>query len=103
MLPKPLKDKKKAENHRPIILTNCIANVCKTVGKNLILGHYEANKVFGPQQRTQRANRFRTDNLIVLTQHISEGYQWSEMVGLNCLDIEEAFDADLKIRFDWQN
>ena len=28
MLPKPQKDKKKAENYRPISLTNCIAKVC---------------------------------------------------------------------------
>ena len=93
MLPKPQKDKKKAENYRPISLTNCIAKVCETVVKNLILDHCEANKVFGPQQSAYRANRCTTDNLLVLTQHISEAYQRSEMVGLVCLDDEKAFDA----------
>ena len=93
MLPKPQKDKKKAENYRPISLTNCIAKVCENVVKNLILDHCEANKVFGPQQSAYRANRCTTDDLLVLTQHISEAYQWSEMVGLVCLDVEKAFDA----------
>ena len=93
MLPKPQKDKKKAENYRPISHTNCIAKVCKTFVKNLILDHCDANKVFGPQQSAYRANRCTTDNLHVLTQHISEAYQWSDMVGLVCLDVEKAFDA----------
>ena len=50
-------------------------------------------KVFGPQQSAYRTNRCTTDNLLVLTQHISEAYQWSEMVGSVCLDVEKAFDA----------
>ena len=93
MIPKPQKDKTKAENYRPISITNCIAKVCETVVKNLIVDHCEANKVFGPHQSAYRANRCTTDNLLVLTQHVSEAYQWSEMVGLVCLDVEKAFDA----------
>ena len=93
MLPKLQKDSKEAENYRPINLTNCIAKVCETVDKNLILDHCEANKVSGPQQSAYRANRCTTDNLFVLTQHISEAYQWSEMVGFVCLDVEKAVDA----------
>ena len=93
MLPKPQKYRKQTENYRPISLTNCIANVCETVVKNLIQNHCEADKVFGPQQSAYRANRCTTDNLLVLTQHISEAYQWSEIVVLDCLDVEKAFDA----------
>ena len=93
MLPKSQKDKTKAENYRPISFIKCIAKVCETVVENLILDHCEANKVFGSQQSAYRANRCTTDNLLVLTQHISEAYQWSEMVGLVCLDVEKAFDA----------
>ena len=93
MLPKPQKDRKKAENYRPISLTNCIAKVCETFVKHIILNHYEANKFSGPLQSAYRANSRTTDNLFVLTQHISEAYQWSEMVEPVCLDVEKVFDA----------
>ena len=89
----PQKDRTKAENNRSISLTNYIANVWETVVKNLILDHCEINKAFGSQQCAYRANRCTTDNLLVLTQHIGEAYQWSEMVGLVCLDVEKVFDA----------
>ena len=48
--------------------------------KNVILDHCEANKVFGPEQSAFRAHRCSTENLHVLTQHISEAYQGSEML-----------------------
>ena len=82
MLPKPQKDRTKAENYRPFSLTNCIAKACETFVKNLILDHCEANKVFVSQQSAFRANRCTTDDFLALTQHIGEAYQWSEMVGL---------------------
>ena len=93
MLTKPLKDWKKLKNYRAIILTNCLANVSETVVKFLILGHCEANKVFGQLQSAYRANRCTNDNFIVLAQHIDERYQWSKLVGLNYLNIEKVFDA----------
>ena len=96
MLPRPQEDRKRAEKYKPISLTNCITEGCETVVKNLktfILNHCEANKVFGPQQSAYRAKRCTTDNLLVLTQHLDEANQWSKMVGLVCLDVEQAFDA----------
>ena len=44
-------------------------------------------------QSAYRRNRCTTDNLLKLTQHVTEAFQWSEMVGSVCLDIEKAFDA----------
>ena len=90
---KTSQDRKKAAIYSPISLTNCIGKLCKTDAKNVILGHCEATKGFGLQQCIQRA----TDNLIVLTQHVSEAYQWSEMAGLVCLDKEKDFDAIWRI------
>ena len=97
MLPKTQRDKKKAENYRPISITNCISKVCETVVKNIILDHCETNKDFGPQQSAYRAHKCVTNNL-VLNQHISESYQWSKMVGLVCFRVEKAFDAVWRLR-----
>ena len=93
MLPKPNKNKKDAENYRPISLTNCIAKICETAVKNIVLAQCEKNNVFGEMQSAYRRNRCTTDNLLKLTQHVSEAFQWSKMVGFVCLDIEKAFDA----------
>ena len=93
MIPKQDKDTSKAENYRPIKLLNCLAKVCETVVKNIVLEHCENLNVFGETQSAYRKHRCTTYNLIKLTQPISEAFQWSEMVGLVCLDIEKAFDA----------
>ena len=93
MIPKPDKDRSKAENYRPISLTNCLAKVCEIVVKNIVLEHCESLNIFGETQSAYRKHRCTTDNLIELTQHVSEAFQWSEMVGLVCLDVEKAFDA----------
>ena len=48
---------------------------------------------FGDTQSAYRKQRCTTDNLIKFTQHVSEAFQWSEMVGFVCLDVDKAFDA----------
>ena len=93
MMPKQDKDQSKAENYRSINLTNSLAKICETVVKNLVLEHCESLDVFGETQSAYRKHSCTTDNLIKLTQHVSEAFQWSEMVGLVCLDVEKAFDA----------
>ena len=93
MLPKPNKNKKDAENYRPISLTNCIAKICETAVKKFVLAHCEKNDVFDEMQSAYRRNRCATDKLLKLTQHVTEAFQWYEMVGFVCLDIEKAFDA----------
>ena len=87
------KTKKDAENYRPISLTNCIAEICETAVKNFVLAHCEEIDVFGEMQSAYRTNRCTTDNLLKLTQHVTEAFQWSEMVGFVFLDFEKAFDA----------
>ena len=88
---KASKRQEKAENYR------LIAEDCESVVKSLILGHCEATKIFVEQQSAYRANRCNTCNLIVLTQHMSEASQGSEIVGLARVDIEKAFSAVCRI------
>ena len=93
MIPKQDKDRSKAENYRPISLTTCISKICETVVKKIVMEYCESQNIFGETQRAYMKHRCTTDNLIKLTQHVSEAFQWSEMVGFVCLDIEKAFDA----------
>ena len=71
----------------------CISVFVKIFCKNFVRAHCEENNVFGEMQSAYRRNRCTTDNLLKLTQHVTEAFQWSEMVGFVCLDIEKAFDA----------
>ena len=93
MLSKLNKYKKGAKNYRQISLTNCFAKVCETAVKIIVLAHCENNDVSGGMQSAYRRNCCTTDNLLKLTQHVTKAFQWSEMVGFVCLDIEKAFDA----------
>ena len=58
----------------------------------------ESQNTFGETQSAYRKHRCTTNNLIKLTQHVSEVLQWSEMVGFVCLDVEKAFDAVWRLR-----
>ena len=80
MIPKPDKDRSKADNYRPVSLTNCIAKICETVVKNIVKEFCECQNIFGETQSAYRKHRCTTDNLIKLNQHVSEALQWSEMV-----------------------
>ena len=93
MIPKHDKDRLKAENHRPISFTKCIAKICETVEKKIVMEYCESQNIFGETQSAYRKHRCATENLMKLTQHVSEAFQWSEMVGFVCLDVEKTFDA----------
>ena len=97
MLPKLNKNEKDAENYRPISLSNCIAKICETAVKNNVLTHCEDNDVFGEMQSAYRRNHCTTDKFTKLFQHVTEAFQWSEMVGFVCLANEKAFDAVFRL------
>ena len=91
--PKSNKNKKDAEKYQPIGLANCIAKVFETALKNFGLEHCENNDVFGEMQSAYRRKGCPADNLLKLTQHVTQAFQRSEIVRFVCLDIEKAFDA----------
>ena len=98
MIPKQDKDRSKAENYRPISLTNCIAKICETVVKNVVMENCESQNIFGETLSAYRKHRCTTDNLIKLLQHVSEAFQWSEMVDFVCLDVKKEFDVVWRLR-----
>ena len=56
MIPKQDKECSKAENYRFISLTNCLAKVCETVVKNIVLEHCESLKMSLAKLRAHRGN-----------------------------------------------
>ena len=63
----------------------------------------ERQNIFGETQSAYRKHRCITDNLIKLTQHVSVAFQWSEMDGFVCLDVEKAFDAVWRLGLSQRN
>ena len=53
----------------------------------------ESQNIFSETQSAYRKHHCTKDNLIKLTQHVSEAFQWSEMFGFVCLEVENALDA----------
>ena len=86
------RDRAKAKNYWSISLTYFITKICKTAVKNFVMVKYSQSKV-GETTSSYRKHRCTADNLIKLTQHVSEAFQWSEIFGLVCLDVEKVFDA----------
>ena len=58
MIPKQDKDRSKAENYRPFSLTNCLAKVCKTVVKNIVLEHCERQCIWRNSERLQETSLY---------------------------------------------
>ena len=80
----------KAENYRPIIVTyrQNLQNCCK----NIFMEHWDSQNVFRETLSTYMNSQCTTDNLIKLTHHVNEAFQWSEMVSLICFDVKNVFD-----------
>ena len=55
--------------------------------------HCESQNIFRETQSAYRKHRCTTDDLININQQVSEAFQWLEMVGFVCMDVETAFDA----------
>ena len=54
--------------------------------------HCESQNTFGETQSAYRKHLCTTDNLIKLVQHVSEAFQWSEIVRFGCLDVKKALN-----------
>ena len=67
--------------------------------------HCDSQNEFGENQSAYRGQRCTTDDFNKLTQYASEAFQWSQMIGAVCLDVEKAFvvvwrlELKLEIKF----
>ena len=70
-----------------------ISKIYETAVKNIVPTQCKRYGVFGEVQSAYRRSCCTTDNLLKLTQHVTEAVQLLEMVRFVCLDIEKEFDA----------
>jgi hypothetical protein len=61
-----------ANKYRPISLLSCIGKLIERLIKNRLLSFLEQNSILVPQQSGFRKNRSTQDNILFLTQKISE-------------------------------
>ena len=80
------KDRSKAENYRTI-LTNCRAKICETVVKTSLWNIVKVKTYSARLKSAYWKQCCTTYNLLKLTQHVSEAFQWSEMFDCVRLDI----------------
>ncbi|XP_071449447.1 uncharacterized protein [Hetaerina americana] len=93
MLPKPGKDRKKAENYRPICLTSVIGKWFERIITRRLTNLFSSNGVLPPHQYGFRPHRCTTDPLSHLTTMAAEAINCRQYVAALFLDIERAFDG----------
>ena len=90
LLSKQSKNREEAKIKRPISFKNCFAKPCKTDVKGNVLSPCQNNSVFSKKQSAYKRNHCTTDNLLKLSQRITEAYPEFEMVEFLCLITEDA-------------
>ena len=97
---------KKCRKLPTISLTNCIAKICETAVKNIVLAHCEKNDVFGEMQSAYRRNCCTTDNLLKTTNFSTQISQFADDYALyyrsrSCRKIQEKLQYSLDKLIKW--
>jgi len=94
-VPKKGKDPSKIASHRPISLTSCMGKAMERLVNNRLKYCLENQKILAPEQAGFRARRSTEDQIIRLTQSISDGFQKKPMdrTLLALLDLSKAYDT----------
>lgn len=88
--------KKKVSNdplkYRPISVTSCLGKLLERIVRNRLYKFLEENNLICAEQSGFRSRRRTTDNLIFMTQKISESLNRKKKVCSLFFDISQAFD-----------
>jgi len=92
MLPKPLKDHKKAENFRPISLLNTLSKLLERVILVRLRVWIATNELLSKYQCGFRHNKQTKDQILRIIQEALKTFNNNELMGAIFIDIEKAFD-----------
>ena len=83
-------------SYRPISLTSCVSKLFEKMILARLLFHLEANNILSPAQAGFRPGRSTVDQVLLLSQSISDGFHHarpSERTVLATVDFAKAFDS----------
>lgn len=91
-IPKPGKDLKFPQNHRPVSLLSNLSKVIERLLLTRIQRWSEANKVLPVEQHAYRKGLSTQHQLLRITEYITEGFNTRRATGAVFLDAAKAFD-----------
>ena len=91
MIPKK-KISKDPSKYRPISVTSCLGKILERIIRNRLYKYLEEKSLICLQQSGFRSHRRTADNLVFLTQKISESFNRKKKVCSLFFDISQAFD-----------
>jgi ribonuclease HI len=86
------KDPKKAENYRPISLTNCVCKLFERMINKRLVWHLESKGVINKNQSAFRRKRSTMDNLSFFENEIGKAFKKKEYLISIFFDIHKAYD-----------
>ncbi|KAL4089504.1 hypothetical protein QTP88_024529 [Uroleucon formosanum] len=92
MIKKPGKDNTDPRNYRPISLLSSVSKIFEKIIHSRLTNYLNAINAIPHFQFGFKSNHSTTQQLLRLTEHISDGYEKKQHTGAAFLDIAQAFD-----------
>ena len=92
MIKKPGKDNTDPKNYRPISLLSSVSKIFEKIIYSRLINHWNATEAIPQCQFGFKPKHSTTQQLLRITEHISNGFEKKEHTGAAFLDIANAFD-----------
>jgi len=92
VIKKPGKDNTNPRNYRPISLLSSVSKIFEKIIHSRLINYLNAINAILHLQFGFKSNHSTTQQLLRLTEHISDGYEKKQHTGAAFLDVAQAFD-----------